>query len=284
MIDINLLKDLYKINSKSGEEEQIREFIINFVSENYPSVEIETDSYGNVYFTKGKAKDYPTVVGHLDQVGTYKGKIGIYRKNNIIVGFGETGQQVNLGADDKNGIWIALQLLRSEPILKVCFFVEEEIGCQGSANCDMTFFYDSRFVIQCDRKNSGDFINYASYVQLCDTTFVSKELLDKYGYSYTTGLMTDVQELKKRGLSVACCNLSCGYYNPHTDNEYTDIEELINCLNFCKEIIRITPLTKHTFTYAKASVYNSVDEDYDDYEDPEYRWYAQYYKKLYGNL
>ena len=56
------------------------------------------------------------------QVGSYKGNISIFRRENIIIGIGEHGKQVNLGADDKNGIWIALELLRTEPILKVVLY------------------------------------------------------------------------------------------------------------------------------------------------------------------
>jgi hypothetical protein len=34
-----------------------------------------------------------------------------------------------LGADDKNGIWIALQCLKKYDTVKVAFFVSEEVGC-----------------------------------------------------------------------------------------------------------------------------------------------------------
>ena len=162
-----------------------------------------------------------------------------------MIGVGEHGQQVNLGADDKNGIWIALQMLKYEQALKCAFFVGEEVGCVGSGACDMAFFNDSKFVIQCDRRNGGDFINRTWSTELCDDTFVSKELKEKYGYKNTSGLMTDAEKLKDRGLKVACCNMSCGYYNPHQETEFTDVKELINCLNFVREIVRVTPLVKH---------------------------------------
>ena len=44
------------------------------------------------------------------------------------------------------------------------------------------------------------------------------------------GMMTDVLELKERGLGVSCINLSCGYYEPHSDEEFTVKKDLLNCL------------------------------------------------------
>ena len=49
--------------------------------------------------------------------------------------------------------------------------------------------------------------------------------------------MTDVQELKERGLQVSCINLSCGYYEPHTDHEFTVKKDLMNCLSLVEHII-----------------------------------------------
>jgi len=245
MINIKLLKKLYQINSHSREEQQIMAFLYDYIITNFPSVNIWEDKVGNLYIVKGKAKEYPGVCAHTDQIGCYKGQIYIYRYKNAIIGVNEKGQTVNLGADDKNGVWIALELLRTEPFLKVALFVGEEIGCVGSNACDMSFFDNCKYVIQCDRKGKGDFITQAGSVELCSKDWIPAALKSKYGYKNSQGLMTDVQTLKRRGLKVAACNLSCGYYNPHTDSEYTEISELINCLEFVREIIKTTPLTEH---------------------------------------
>ena len=39
-------------------------------------------------------------------------------------------------------------------------------------------------------------------------------------------------------MKVSCCNISCGYYEPHTAREYTILPELKNTLAFVKNIIR----------------------------------------------
>ena len=294
MMNFKLLKALYQINSKSGQEKQIITFLVEYVQNNFTNVQIEVDTTGNIYITKGKADTYPVIVAHTDQVGSYKGKITIFRKDNIIIGLGEDGKQANLGADDKNGIWIALELLRTEPVLKVALFPGEEIGCVGSKACNMDFFQNARFVIQCDRRNGSDFIHTAGAVTLCDLNFPSPELKAKYGYKNTYGMMTDVQTLKKRGLKVACCNMSCGYYNPHTDHEYTDVGELINCLQFVREIVQTEAYTPHeyvapSYTYPPSQTYYpritpnpcdpTLDFDWDSLEDEYTSWYDRYYKR-----
>lgn len=66
MIDLNLLKDLYKINSHSREEENIRQFLLSYLKKHYTGIRVHTDSLGNIYVTKGHATHYPCIVAHMD--------------------------------------------------------------------------------------------------------------------------------------------------------------------------------------------------------------------------
>ena len=50
-------------------------------------------------------------------------------------------------------------------------------------------------------------------------------------------MTTDVGTLKERQLPVSAINLSCGYYNPHSDEEITVKADLLNCLHFVESII-----------------------------------------------
>ena len=57
----------------------------------------------------------------------------------------------------------------------------------------------------------------------------------------------DVMELKELGLGVSSINLSCGYYSPHTGNEFIVKKDLLNCLNFVRHIIETcTKIYHHT--------------------------------------
>ena len=112
-----------------------------------------------------------------------------------------------------------------------------EIGCVGSRNADMGFFEDARFVIEPDRRGYEDLITNISYTSLCSDEFLKDIGFNAFGYQEEFGMMTDVLELKEKGLKVSCLNLSCGYYEPHTDHEFTVKKDLLNCLGLVEHII-----------------------------------------------
>ena len=121
--------------------------------------------------------------------------------------------------------------------VKVVLFVEEEIGCRGSSQADLTFFTDCRWIIQIDRKESSDIITKISGRDICSKEFKKDicKLGKELGFTPTSGMMTDVDELTTRNVGVSCINLSCGYYFPHTSDECTVIAELENTINFCQK-------------------------------------------------
>ena len=236
---MELLKQLYKIHSPSGNERVMKKFVRKYVRKHIPDVKIETDRKGNLYLIKGVAETYPCIVAHLDQVQREHSKDFIpVETKELIFGYSPKHRRPEgLGADDKNGIWIALRCLEKYDALKVAFFVEEEIGCRGSIEADMDFFMDCRFVIQPDRRGRKDLISSIGWTGLCSAEFLKSVGYEKFGYQETDGLMTDILALKENGLSVSCINLSCGYYEPHTRQEYTVKEDLLNCLDFVMHII-----------------------------------------------
>ena len=108
---MELLKQLYKIHSPSGNERVMKEFIRKYVRKHIPDVKIETDRKGNLYLIKGVAETYPCIVAHLDQVQREHSKDFIpVETKELIFGYSPRNRkQEGLGADDKNGIWIALK-------------------------------------------------------------------------------------------------------------------------------------------------------------------------------
>ena len=237
---MELLKQLYEIHSPSGNEKKMRKFLKDWIRRNVPEASFTTDAIGNLYVCKGNSDTYPCIVAHLDQVQKVRSRdFQAVETNDVIFGFSINNVQMEgLGADDKNGIWIALKCLQKYDFLKCAFFVGEEIGCKGSSKADMTFFSDARYVIQCDRKGGKDLIwNIGGFTELCSKEFLSAIGFQEFGYKLETGMMTDVEALKDNGLSVSAVNMSCGYYRPHTDEEYTVKSELRNCLAFVEHII-----------------------------------------------
>lgn len=238
---MELLKLLYKISSKSGMEDEIKSFVLDCVND--LNIKVETDEIGNLLITKGLAETYPCVAAHLDEIHSPCEREVVIEGDKIFT-VDRLWNRVGCGADDKNGLWVIINLLHSEPVLKVALFVQEEragdiAGCRGARTCDLSFFSDVKFVLECDRKGSSDvvFIGKGG-TQLCEQDFIPQQFLNKYGYEMVRGGKTDVVELKIRGLAVPVCNISCGYYDAHKNSEYTIFSQLQNCLYFTRSVIQ----------------------------------------------
>ena len=244
--DYNLLKRLYEVHSPSRGEKPMRK-LLKKLCKQY-GADVEKDKKGNLLVTKGKAKTYPCICAHMDQVQhAHSEDFTVLRVGDVIMGYSPKSMaQQGLGADDKNGLWIALSLLRERRVLKCAFFMGEEVGCIGSSAVDMEFFKDCRFCIQPDRRNGGDLITNIGG-KLCSDAFL--EALDGklYGYLPTDGLSTDVGTLAQRGVGISCVNISCGYYHPHTDHECTKWGELCNALDFARHVCRLRGTYRHEF-------------------------------------
>lgn len=214
-----------------------------------PELEIIGDDFGNVYITKGPPSPeglYPCVVAHLDQVHKKAdGYREIHEDGDVIFALGKsiTGdyQQVGTGSDDLTGVWLCLELLLSLPSLKVAFFVDEEVGCQGSADSDVSFFKDCSFVLQGDRRSdTNDFITYTNGVNVSSKEFkkATKPILTEFKYRQTSGIATDVGQLIINGIGCCAANVSCGYFNEHTKRETSSISLSLNCLNLMTKLIK----------------------------------------------
>lgn len=265
---MELLKALYEIYSPSNGEKKIKKFIKRWVGQNVPDAVIRKDNNdGNIYIVKGDAESYPCIVAHLDQVQhTHSADFKAEETDDIIFGYSPSNRRKEgLGADDKNGIWVALKCLEEFDGIKVAFFVGEEIGCEGSSRCDMQWFNDVRFVVEPDRRGATDLIVDIGG-RICSDAFEDALPMEDYGYKPTSGAMTDVMELSDREIGISCINLSCGYYNPHTDDEFTVKEDLRNCLNFVKDVIR-----KCTDVYPHKRVKECGIGSWDSFQYPQ--WY-----------
>lgn len=202
-------------------------------------IKLGKDRYGNLYAIKGEAETYPCVIAHLDQVQKSRPRdFRAVETRDLIFGYSPSDHSFcGPGADDKNGILVALEAIREYDCMKVVFFREEETGCRGSSHADISFFDDCRFVIQCDRKGNSDLITSIGCTDLCSEQFIRDIDPENWGYKEAQGMMTDVETLKENGLQVSAVNLSCGYYNPHTDEEITVKRDLEKCWRLVRHII-----------------------------------------------
>lgn len=276
MDNLELLISLYEIHSPSGGEKRMRKFIRKKAFE-YGADHAEMDKHGNLFITKGIG-DYPCVVAHMDQVQEFHSKdFQCFVCGDTILGYSQSKKrQEGLGADDKNGIFVALECLRKFDNIKLAFFTEEECGTIGSSAADISFFDDCRFVVQCDRKGNSDFVNNIYSTSLCSEEFLHDTEMEKFGYAPHVGGLTDVYALSENYLEVSCCNMSCGYYNPHTDEEVTSISDLERCRDF---VFNIIDNCKKKYPHEKYCGENSWQRDWYSY-DKDYEYYDEDYENM----
>ena len=246
----NLLRSILEIQSVSYNQREMKKFILkNFGG--------KKDKKGNIYITKGKSDIYPCVVAHLDTVhNIIKSKYYNICEagGNAFAMNTKTMQMTGIGGDDKCGIYVALKCLEKFDNIKIAFFVDEEIGCVGSRSADMNFFKDTGYVLECDRKGYSDVVTNIMSTSICSIEFQNKieKTVDLFAKEFCkNGGLTDVYQLVENGLNVSCLNLSCGYYNPHTNEEFINLEDLEYTKDFVFKIIELLGHEKYEHTPAR---------------------------------
>jgi len=260
------LKKVLEVQSYSYECWRMFAFIIRQAKAN--GWDYKVDAYKNIYITKGVADVYPCMVAHMDTVHSIKDDLTVLQIGDCLTGFDRTTMtQSGIGGDDKVGVWIALSFLEYFEFGKAAFFIDEEVGCHGSYQADIDFFLDCSMVLQCDRRGNTDFVTDASNVELSseEYQYAVEPILKRYGYKFSNGMMTDVMALKSIGLPCCCANISCGYYNPHEDNEYVVITHAEACRDMCFDILR--ELGDEVWAHVDVDYEYSREDDYDDYDD-----------------
>jgi len=263
---VDNLKKLVTIQSESYNTRDMARYIVGVV-QSIGGCTITNDKYGNIYVTKGNADKYDSMVCHIDTVHSIvKARIHAINIDGNIVAFnGKTMKQHGTGGDDKVGIHITLELLKRRSNFKAVFFLDEEVGCVGSAKADFKFFNDCRFVLECDRRGSNDFVDSISGTQLYSKEFSKdiQKVLQKYNRKEVSGGMTDVVEIAY-STNKCVANMSCGYYNPHTDTEYINIEDVIDTFNFCNDLYDINK-KMYSYDVARVNQWANYRWDYDPY-------------------
>jgi tripeptide aminopeptidase len=212
--------------SSTGHVEQMIDLIVSTCAE--WGVVVEVDD-GNVYVTKGVARLYPCIVCHTDTVHAIRSdeqyRVGV--DGHLYFAFDPTTNTcTGVGGDDKVGVFIALEMIRTHRQMKAVFFRDEERGCIGAGLARMEFFADCTMVLECDRRGNRDFVDRIGGEMFGDDFRQAvTPILRRYGYGFSGGASTDVGRLKDKDLPIAAANMSCGYYNPHTS------EEVINWLD-----------------------------------------------------
>ena len=229
---MDLLKQLYFIQSKSFNEQNMSRFVQSQLNKMH--ISFMTDEDMQIYSIKPNT---PLLCAHMDQVGHEQ------VTQLINTGYMITGDK-NIGADDKNGIWIILNLLQRHPNLSFIFSTQEEVG--GNLH---TILYEHKDILTTmpyalifDRKGLGDIIGTENAYCNDDLEDEAATIGQRFNYKPAQGVWSDCDAISNR---VPCMNLSCGYYNAHANDEYTIIPELYNALEFGNALLHELPNKRH---------------------------------------
>jgi hypothetical protein len=254
---INIKEKFLELTSKrypKGTEGEVIKLI--------PEFEFEKDEFDNYYYIIKKKDDTfsnTMFTAHLDTVDrgptaySAGGKWNITTREydypngkpvddksikHVIDGdFIKTDGKTNLGADDKAGVVIMLNLMSENVPGLYYFFMGEESGCIGSSNLSRKFeeLVKNEVIPKVNKCVSFDRKGYDSIITeqsggVCASDEFAKELsdrLNKYGFWFKGddgGVYTDSAEFID--VIEECTNLSVGYFSEHTTSERQDIEFL----------------------------------------------------------
>jgi putative aminopeptidase FrvX len=191
--------------------------------------QIVTDGWNNVFIRKGSPGVVPCVAAHIDSVHPLR-PVEIVQHDGILFGIDELEQRTGLGADDKAGVFICLELLERFDQIAVALFAAEEIGCVGARHAPAAWFADVGYVIEFDCPGQGLVSCTSGGTRLFanDGEFMATAapVLQAHGLTrWQHHPFTDVMVLRER-FGFSCLNLSCGYHNWHQHDEYVVLHEV----------------------------------------------------------
>lgn len=183
-----------------------------------------------------------------------------------------------IGGDDRCGIYMILKLLERGLRPYVLFCEDEEIGGVGSAKFvkseHIKELNNLHYLVELDRANSNDAVYYD-----CGNKEFMNWVEKVTGYEEDYGSFSDISHLSP-ACDVASVNLSCGYYNAHTLNEYVIFEEMLHTIDVVESMLKTESKQfkyekkVRTFGYGYGynygysySGYFGNRYGYDDYED-----------------
>ena len=297
-MDLNKFKELLSVPTKTYQEDKMVKYLLDELSQ-MEGIEVVCDEHKNIYVTKGtlgEGEFYPMFISHTDTVHNLVDEIIVKEEYLLrpytfgkdfgseqvlcLKAYDKDGKPTGIGGDDKCGIYICLELLRQLDKVKVAFFVSEETGCHGSKMVNLDFLKDVGYCTQYDAP--GDHLISFS----CMGTVLFDIESDFYKIAYNAiseGFhnemlvqahpYTDIMIMKQKS-DLSCINMSCGYYNMHTSNEFVSIYDVERAIIAGKNMVERLGLKKYVFEHKPniptyTSTWSKTEEEDED-EDPFY--------------
>lgn len=184
------------------------------------------------------------LVAHLDTVHKELPKTIYYDKIKQILSSPE-----GIGGDDRCGVYMIFEIIKHHKC-SVLFCEDEEIGAQGAEKfirSKASHGLEFNYIMEFDRKGSNDAVFYD-----CNNDEFEK-FITKGFYKTAFGSFSDISVIAP-DLGCAAVNLSCGYYNAHTKDEYVVWGEMQKSILEACNIISSTT-EEDAFEYIASSYY-----------------------------
>ena len=143
-----------------------------------------------------------------------------------------------LGADDKAGIALAMEMYEWYwDKISLLFTRQEETGCNWSRHfCDKNpeLIKQCTYCLVLDRKNKWDIIWYQNWYCWKEFDEALWKFMKDWWYKSVVGWISDTWNIWKL---INAVNLSIGYYNLHTSNEYLDVDEYVTAAYAIADVI-----------------------------------------------
>lgn len=204
------------------DQDNLKKLLNNFLKKHYKKV-VNSPDY---LFAIG---DIPiALVAHMDTVFPQPPtEIFFDNQKNVI------WSPQGLGADDRAGVYAAIQIIRSGLKPHIIFTTNEEMGALGASALSKLEcpFPDLKYLIQLDRRGSNDCIFY----NCNNDAFV--DYVESFGFTWNYGSFTDISELCP-AWHIAGVNLSVGYRDEHTVCELLFVAQLQSTISKVKNMLR----------------------------------------------
>lgn len=193
------------------------------------------------------------LVAHLDTVHEHLPKTIMFNKQN-----GSLSSPQGIGGDDRCGVYMVLEVIKKYNC-SVLFCEDEESGGIGATKFTKTKLAKNlgfNYIIEFDRQGSNDAVFYH-----CDNEEFERFITQDF-YKTAWGTFSDISILAPF-FGCAAVNLSCGYYSPHTKNEYVVLSEMDESIYAACSILERTT-EDDQFEYVESYSGHAWDDWYQD--------------------
>ena len=232
-------------------QKEVKAYMAEYLTSNKYKVENE-DGF---LYAKG---DVPVLlVAHMDTV---------HRQlpTTIMEYDGKISSHQGIGGDDRCGVFIIMNIVKKLHC-SVVLCEDEEIGGIGASKFARSSFIkqlDVNYIIEFDRMNATDAVFYA-----CDNEAFTNFVTDFTGFKTAFGSFSDISIIAPAA-KIAAVNLSCGYYKPHTTDEYVVYDEMMNTVKAAETLISAEC---DKFEYIPRRQMSFFDNNYPSKYVPEFR-------------